>query len=322
VIVTTIRLWLQRRVLRTRPVSRSRSLNHRRIGVLGLVVVVFAAGGITVALASDPPAVAHGNHSAGTHPPDPAALAAAQAARSQAAIWIAKQVSHGVVVGCDPLMCATLEQDGFPVANLDELGASAADPLGSGVIADSAALRSQIGSRLATVYAPLVIASFGSGQSLIQVRDTAPGGAAAYLAQAHADLLSRQVGGRALLHNTYLLLTNAARADLAAGQVDARLLNTLVALAHRLPVHVRQFADGGPGAAAGTPLRSVEIAIGIKVGDHTRASYLRRVLTFLRAQRSPWRARVAVHRARRRPVLWIEFTAPSPLGLLGANTQN
>jgi hypothetical protein len=219
-------------------------------------------------------------------------------------------------------MCAALEQDGFPVANLDELGASAADPLGSGVIADSPALRSQIGSRLATVYAPQIIASFGGGQSLIQVRVTAPGGAAAYVAQAHADLQSRQAGGKDLLHNTHVQMTSAARADLAAGQVDARLLNILVALAHRLPVHVRRFADGGPGAAAGTPLRSVEIAIGIKVRNHTRASYLRRVLAFLRAQRTPWRARVTVHRARRRPVLWIEFTAPSPLGLLGTHIQN
>ncbi len=292
--------------------------------MLGLFVVVFAAGGITIAVANDPSAAAHGDPPPSQHATkDPAELAAAQATRNQAAAWIAAQVSHGVVVGCDPAMCAALQQHGFPAANLDPLGASAADPLGTSVIADTAALRSQFGGRLATVYAPEVIASFGSGQSLIQVRVTYPGGAVAYLAELHADLVSRQTGGRDLLQNARVQFSQAARADLAAGQVDVRLLMTLAALAHRLPVVVRQFADAGPGAAAGTPLRSVEIALDIKVRHYSRASYQHRVVAFLRAQRSLLRAQLTVGNSGSQPVLWIEFTAPSPLGLLpGARAQN
>jgi len=306
--------------------------------------VVFAAGGITIALANDPSAAAPGAQRPSQHaakdpaknpvkdpakdpakdpPADPTALAAAQLTRDHAAAWIAAQVSHGVVVGCDPAMCTALQQHGFPAANLDALGPNAADPLGTGVIADTAALRSQFGSRLATVYAPEVIASFGTGQSLIEVRVTFPGGATAYQAEIHADLLSRQTGGRDLLQNSHVQLTQTARTQLADGQVDVRLLMTLAALAHRLPVEVQQFADAGPGAAPGTPLRSVEIALDIKVGRNSRASYQQSVVTFLRAQRSLLRANLTVRSAGSRPVLWIEFSAPSPLGLLpGTRTQN
>ena len=42
------------------------------------------------------------------------------------------------------------------------------------------ALRSQFGPRLATVYAPLLLASFGSGAQQIDIRYIAPGGTAAF----------------------------------------------------------------------------------------------------------------------------------------------
>jgi len=54
-----------------------------------------------------------------------------------------------------------------------------APSLGVEVIVATPALRSQFGPRLATVYAPLLLASFGTGAQRIDIRYLAPGGTAA-----------------------------------------------------------------------------------------------------------------------------------------------
>ena len=243
------------------------------------------------------------------------ALNAAAADRVQAAAWITAQVSHGVIVACDPLMCATLQQRGFPAADLAPVGPGTGDPLGSAIVVSTAALRSQFGPRLASVYAPVVIASFGTGPGLVQVRVTAAGGATAYLSAEQADLAARKAAGSELLRNANIHLTPTARQQLAAGHVDSRLLITLAALAARLPVYVTAFSDAGPGAAPVTPLRLMTISGG-------SASYVNRVLTFLRAQRAPLLAVTTVTQAGADAVIQVEFTAPSPPGLLGSGGQS
>ncbi len=90
-------------------------------------------------------------------------LQAATAARTTAARWIAGQVSPSAIVACDPAMCAALQASGVAAGRLLVLGTSASDPLGSDLVVATPALRSQFGARLASVYAPVVIASFGSG---------------------------------------------------------------------------------------------------------------------------------------------------------------
>lgn len=216
-------------------------------------------------------------------------------------------------------MCTALQHDGFPAADLEPLGTGAGDPLGSGVVISTAALRTELGPRLASVYAPVVLASFGSGGSAVAVRVTAPGGAAAYLAAAHADLLARQQDGDQLLTNANVHVSAAGQAELAEGQVDSRVLITLAALAHSVPVYVREFGNSGPGATAGTPMRSMTISAAPLPDD---ASYLATVLAFLRAQRAPFLATTAVSGTGTAAVLQIAFTAPSPLGLLSAQTPN
>jgi hypothetical protein len=228
---------------------------------------------------------------------------------------VAAQVSRGTIVACDPLMCAALEQRGFPAADLATIGAGSGDPLGSGIVVSTLALRSQLGTRLAQVYAPVVIASFGSGSSLIQVRVTAVGGAAAYLGAVQADQQARKVAGRELARNTHVHLpAAAAMAELVSGQVDSRLLITLAALAARLSIQVVGFADAGPGAGMSVPLRLMTITA-------PTTSYLKVLLAFLRAQRPPLRALVFEHRIGRTIAVQIEFTAPSPIGLLGAGAS-
>jgi hypothetical protein len=318
VIATTIRLWLQRRVLRVPDGPGADRLVRRRALAAGLAVLIAAAAaaGVTIARQHSP----DGRYPAATAHLSEASVAAAARNRTLAAAWIEAQVSRGVIVACDPLMCAALQHDGFPAGDLEVLGTGAGDPLGSGVVVSTTALRSELGSRLASVYAPTALASFGVGTSSVAVRVTAPDGAAAYLSAAHADLLARALDGEQLERNGNVHLLPASQAELAAGQVDSRLLTILAALAHSVPVYVRQFSGVGPGASAGTPMRSMTISGAVVLPHH--ASYTGVVLAFLRAQRAPFLATATVSGAGATTVLQIAFTAPSPLGLLAARLPN
>ncbi len=258
-------------------------------------------------------ALTRGGH-AGTVPQSARPLMQAAASRRQAADWVATQVSHGVIVACDPLMCNALQQRGFPAADLSVITASSGDPLGSGIVMSSTAVRSQLGPRLARVYAPVVIASFGAGIDLIQIRAAAAGGLATYHSAIQADLLAREAAGRQLARNRSIRMPSSARADLAQGQVDARILITLAALAHRSPVQIVSFSDSGPGAGRGVPLRMLTVTA-------PRAGYLSQLLAFLRAQRPPLRALISPHSHGSTSTVQIEFTAPSLPGLLRAGVS-
>ncbi len=241
--------------------------------------------------------------------PRPPALAEAAASREQAAAWVAAQVSHGVIVGCDPQMCADLQRDGFPSADLAILGAAAGDPLGTGVVVATTAIRSQLGPALATVYAPEVIAAFGAGSTLVQVRVVTPGGAADFVTAEHADVQARQVAGRELAGNSNIQMPATAKAALESGRVDSRLLITLAALAAKFRIQILSFGDAGPGTGSTAPLRELTIV-------SASTTYLRQVLAFLDAQRPPLLAVVAQHRQGVATTVQVQFTAPSPTGLL------
>ncbi len=318
VAATTLRLWFQRHVLP----RRERARPPGGVLIAGLVIALGAAAvGTEIAMAGDT-AKEQPRHAASASPqagpvPDAAVTGAARS-RNLAAAWIAAQVSPGVIVSCDPLMCSALRQHGFPASNLEQLGAGSGDPLGSGIVVSTAAVRSQFGRRLDSVYAPDVIASFGAGAAMVQVRVIAPDGAKAQAAIEHSDLLARKAAGLQLLRNQNVHVRPAGRRQLAAGQVDSRLLITLTDLAHSFPVYVRQFGDSGPGAPAGAPLRSMTIAAWVRAGRRSPASYRSAVLAILRVQRAPLLARTHVVGTGEKAVLRIEFTAPSVPGLLGA----
>jgi len=309
VLGTTVRLWLQRRS------ARARSLL-----ILAVVVVVFAAGALTVMLARHPGAApTAGRHAGRAHQSAPslAAIAAAAAARSAAADWVVGQVSHGAIVACDPEMCSALEARGFPAGDIMMLGPAAHDVLGSAVVVATSAVRSLIGPRLQTVYAPGVLASFGSGAARVDVLVYAPGGAAAYQSAFRADLRSRQHTGHQLLGNSNISAPPAVRRQLAAGQADSRLLSTIATLSDQYRLRIVALSDSGPGAGPGIPLRAAELASppGAKNGGR---GYLQSMLSFALAQLPPFRADAKLLKlAGGQQVLSIEFAAPSPLGLLG-----
>jgi hypothetical protein len=234
---------------------------------------------------------------------------AAAATRTQAATWVSGQVSRSDIVSCDPAMCAVLQGHGVPAGNLLVLRPGSADPLGSDVVVATPAVRAQFGPRLAGVYAPQVLASFGTGAQQIEVRAVAPDGAAAFTSALAADLAARKAAGRQLVRNPGLIVSGVARSQLQDGRVDSRLLVILAALAAGQRLTISSFGSTGPGAGAGTPLRSVQVA-----GDQ---GPLAGMLAFTQAQRVPYRpAHAAIAGPQRRPVLTIEFAAPSPAGLL------
>ena len=239
-----------------------------------------------------------------------APVTAATVARDQAAAWVARQAGSGAVLACDPAMCAALAQHGVAAGNLLVLGPGAGDPLGSDLVLGTAAVRGIFGGRLAGVYAPEVLASFGTGAGRIDIRIVGPDGAASYRTELAADVRARRGAGAQLLRDPRIAITPSARTELAAGQVDARLLIILAALTASAPVQVTGFGDRGPCASASLPLRTAVIA--------APAATARRMLAFARAQRSPYLPAHTDLRPGRggQWVLTVEFAAPAPLGLL------
>jgi hypothetical protein len=318
-LVTTVRLWAQRHWP-----ARAR---WRVLTVLVLAAVLFGAGAITIALTRSPAAsgpsrgaqagksrtqAGHG----GT--PTPAAVRAAAAARTAAAVWVAGQVSTDAIVSCDPQMCAVLEAHRVPAARLLPLGGSNPDPLGSDLIVSTAAVRSEFGARLASVYAPVELASFGTGNAQTAVRVVASDGGAAYQRGLRADVAARAAAGRQLLQNPRLYSSAPARRELAAGQVDSRLLTVFAALATMYRVQVVDFAAPAAGAGAGVPLRAADIAPS-GPGTPQRPDTMASLARYLRNQLTTYRPEhvTVVRLASGRPVLRVEYGAPSPLGLLG-----
>jgi hypothetical protein len=316
VIATTVRLWLERHP----PLGRKGTRRRRNAGLLiaAVCVVALGAGVAGAALSSRTTSASSASSVPATVPQDaPAgpgagALETVAATRAAAARWIAGQVASSAIVACDPAMCAALEADGITASSLLVLGTSAADPLGSDVVVATAAVRNQFGARLASVYAPSVIASFGSGAGRIDVRAVAPDGAAAYESTLAADRSSRISAGAQLLRNPGISVTAAAGKALRAGDVDPRLLVLLAALAVQQPVRVSAFGDPSPGASTAVPLRSATIAP-LHPGAKAK-SVLKSMLSFVETQQQPYeplRASLIGTSA-----LTVEYAAPSPLGLL------
>jgi hypothetical protein len=308
VLATTVRLWLRRRLSWTRRPRPGRA-RWLALIVAGLVAAVLLAVAVTVMLSGP------GRPSAG--PPGGAkAVAAAAAVRQRAAAWVAGQASPDAIVACDPAMCAALQARGVPAGRLLALTPARSDPLGSDLVVATAAVRGQFGARLVGVYAPVTLASFGSGTARIDVRVVAPDGAAAYWTALAADVRARASAGAQLLRNRSIHVSAAARTALANGEVDPRLLVTLAALAHLRPLDITGFGGPSPGASAGMPLRSAEITGAAPPGSRHPVS-LHSLMVVMQAQRAPYvPSSLEIVRIPGGAVLRIGYPVPSPLGLL------
>jgi hypothetical protein len=245
-----------------------------------------------------------------------AGLSAAGIVRAQAARWVSAQISKNAIIACDDVMCSELINEGVSASNLLVLSPTAPDPLGADIVMGTAALRSQFGSRLATEYAPSVIASFGSGRSRVDVRVVAADGAAAYEKAQASAVAARQRDGSLLLHNSKISVSAAAEPELIAGLVDPRLLVMLPVLAGQHPIRIVGFYDRAPRSSPGIPLTGAELAGADPAAGLSGSSYLRWLLTFLRGQRAQFRpVSITTARANGLVVVRIRFARPSPIGL-------
>ena len=307
VLATTVRLWLRRRLSWTQP-SRPGRARWLALIVAGLVAVALLA---TLMLS--------GQNSPSAGRPGAAAkdVAAAAAVRQRVAAWVASQDSPNAIVACDPAMCAALEAHDVPAGRLLALTPARSDPLGSDLVVATAAVRGQFGARLAGVYAPVTLASFGSGTARIDIRVVAPDGAAAYWAALATDEHARASAGAQLLRNRGIHVSAAARSALADGEVDPRLLVALATLAHLHPLDIAGFSRPSPGASAGVPLRAADITGAAPPGSRQPVP-LHSLMVILQAQRPPYLPS-SLKIVRTTPggaVLRIGYPVPSPLGLL------
>jgi hypothetical protein len=288
----------------------------RQLAVIVSVVVIISAGSLAFAVSRhSSTSAAHGGSGASSDVPQKPA-----ATRNLAATWVAGQVSAAALVLCDPVMCRALGADKVPAGRLRVLRPATADLGGADVVVATPAVRGQYGARLSSVYAPAVIASFGSGDGRIDIRVTAAHGAAAYRSALRADLLARMASGDQLLRSKRIVVSAAAGRLLVAGRVDSRLLITIASLAALHPVYIVAFGDPSPGAPS-SPLRSADLAQVDASGTASSAS-AQTMLALLDTQHPPYLiAHVKLMRvADGQTGVRVEFAAPSPLGLLGPNT--
>ena len=251
---------------------------------------------------------------AGSHTQVTKELAAEATARQQAVAWILQQVSRAAIVSCDPQLCTDLVNAGFPSANVLTLGPMSNDPLGSALVVATGPIRAQYGSRLASVYAPATIASFGTGAARIDIRLVYPGGAATYDADERTALRARQTAGAELLSNSQIWASATARAQLLSGDVDPRLPQLLAIMAESHPVRIVDFVGQSPGGGSASLLRSVDLATADSAAHLTPAAYLGSMQAFIDAQRAQYRPSVRqVTLPTGQIVLRIGYGAPSPL---------
>jgi hypothetical protein len=304
-----------------RSASGSRSSRHgshrlrwrrRAPVVLAAVLLAAAVGVIAFNLPRHAPP---SQQLAGGQAPLSKELAAENVARNQAITWILHQVSRAAVVSCDPQVCTDLVSAGFPVGNVRQLEPSSNDPLGSALVVATGPIRAQYGKRLASVYAPAIIASFGTGAAKIDILLVYPGGAAGYGAVQRTDLQSRKTADTQLLENSQIKASAAARAQLLSGEVDPRLPQLLAMMAGIHPVHIVDFVDQSPGGGPASLLRSVDLATTDSAAHLTHAAYLSWMQAFIQAQRAqylPGSVR-PITLPGSQSVLRFGYGAPSPL---------
>jgi hypothetical protein len=287
----------------------------RRLGTGRLVaaaVVVIAAASVAIPLSL-------GGTSTNSSPRH---LTPAQRAvlvtRQAAATWVAHEVSDSTPVACDPAMCAAIENAGFPQGDLTVLRPQSGAPLSSDLVAETAYVRTLLGTSFSTRDAPTIIAAFGKGAASIQIRAIAQGGAAAYRNQLTEDTAASKAFGAVLLDQQgfqEITVLPIAKTQMASGAVDMRVLDAIFLLAAKNPIEIIDFGNAAAGASQGVPLRYVDLAINGKAARMTTDAYRMWMLKTLATAtyRPLWTKTLQLRDGT--VELRIGFGAPTPPGL-------
>ncbi|GAB1817783.1 hypothetical protein [Herbidospora sp. RD11066] len=231
--------------------------------------------------------------------------------REKAAAWVARQVTG--IVGCDAPVCALLEARNVEPTRLLPLRGQE-DVLNADVVVVTPALKALFGDGLTPITAKEPLATIGE----IKVLQVTPQGVGTFTEALERDMRDRREAGRELVAHPRLAATPKATRHLAEGEVDARILMSLAALASSHRLYIRGFGDGGvdPGSA---PFRSVEIA-SVDGLEPTEGS-VSGIIRFLEAQQSRFHP-IEVNIDRPvdavSTILRIRYAAPSPAGSLSS----
>jgi hypothetical protein len=297
---------------RVRP-RKSAGRARRLIGIAASLVIVLAAAGLAIALATGA-----GPDSAGRH--RISALQRHEQANSAAAVaWISDQVSRDSVIACDPHTCAALKALGYPAGKLQALGPTSPYPRTATLVVETGSVSALYGTSLRTDFAPTVLTTFGTGAAEVDIRLIAPDGVPAYQKAVAADLANRKQDGSSLLHGSQIAASTTAREQMTSGAVDSRLLLAIAAVAAEHPVDILGFGNDAAGASPAIPLRYGDLSERVPAARMTAPAYVQSIigaLDRLPAAYRPLRT-LTVQLGAGVVALRIEFPAPSPLGLLG-----
>jgi len=296
---------------RRRRHKNARASRRQRTAVLVTLILLMAgAGGVVFTLSQRG---APSQRLTGGHV-QPSQLSAEGVVRTQAITWILHQVGPGAIVSCDTEVCTELVSNGFSPSQLSPLGPGSNDPLGSTLLVATATVRNQFGKRLA-VYAPAIIASFGTRNARIDILWLYPGGAAAYRSALPSALRTRKAADAQLLTNGNIRLSTTAKKQLLSGQIDPSLPQLLAIMAHSHPLYVVDFASQSPGGGPASLMRWMDLATTVKGAHLTHAAYLDWMQSFIGTQRAEylpvWVKPITLSTGQ--AVLRIGYGAPSPL---------
>jgi hypothetical protein len=303
----------------TAPPGRSTQQQGRRQTSRGRRSVPRVVAGAVVLVAAAATAFVLSTQSSPGAPPAPLSPLQRAEARNQAlaVAWVGAQVSPGTVVSCDPKTCAALVRRGHPAADVRELKPTTTNyPVDSSVVVVTPSVAQIFGTSLDTGWAPDVLDTIGSGQAKVAIRVIAPHGSRAYQQALQADLQNRKSNGASLAASDQIATSATGRSQLAAGQVDSRLMFALLALAGTSTVDVVDFGNISTGASASLPLRYADLAEHVPAAHKTDAVYTRSMLAVLKSlpnDKPLWTRTLSLPDGQ--VVLRVVYSAPSPLGL-------
>ena len=191
-----------------------------------------------------------------------------EAVPRQAARWVEANVPEGPIL-VDAALWADLAEAGVPEDRL-VIQPSVDDPPpareytlatwpGAGAIVTTPASRAGArgDARLPGLLDnSLVVAAFGAGDGEVEVRAVDPRAPDVTSLRHHDPASARSLGG-SLARNDDLTFVPNARALLVAGEVDERVMTTLVAVGAGQPIEIRDFPADPAETAAGEARRSV-----------------------------------------------------------------
>ena len=298
VLMSTGRVWLGRHM-------PSRTV--RRVGAVAVAVLVVVAGaGIVLGTRSaDPDA-----HAAGVDPDT--------AARTAATKWITTEVRQGTRMACDKAMCAQLRSSGVAGSDLLQLTGDGTELAGTQLVVASPDVRKRFGTELAFRIAPDVLGIFGQGPSRVEVRQRNTHSRAGHDKIKAREQHLRQRAALQLLDQPHVHTSSTAMHELAAGEVDNRLVYALARIARYHTINVTAFGGRGPFTGIDVPERTVDIDQvdgGAAIADNPAIAG---VLKLVRGQRGSYQLAGTrlIASGENGGVLRLHVTAPTPEGLL------